>query len=63
MECVSRAVCEPLRRRTADSTASLCAVSKTVRNGAVESTVRGRSAPQIVRLARSTRTPKSGVRV
>eukprot|EP00974_Lingulodinium_polyedra_P027474 2656178-Lingulodinium_polyedra.AAC.1 len=34
----ARAICEPLRRQTVDLTASLCTVSKTVRNDAVEST-------------------------
>eukprot|EP00974_Lingulodinium_polyedra_P091227 8846279-Lingulodinium_polyedra.AAC.1 len=63
MECVTRAICEPLRRQTVDSTASLCTVSKTVRNDAVESTVRGRSGSRIARLAHSMRTPKTGVRM
>eukprot|EP00974_Lingulodinium_polyedra_P132390 11221548-Lingulodinium_polyedra.AAC.1 len=42
-----RAICEPLRRRTVDSTASLRNVCKTLHNGAVESTIRGRSGSQI----------------
>eukprot|EP00974_Lingulodinium_polyedra_P037682 3615062-Lingulodinium_polyedra.AAC.1 len=60
MAWVRRAICAPLQRQAADSTASLRAVSKTVRK---ESTVRGRSASQIARLARSMRTPQNGVRV
>eukprot|EP00974_Lingulodinium_polyedra_P002178 202942-Lingulodinium_polyedra.AAC.1 len=35
-----RAICEPLRPRTVDSTASLCCVLSTLRSDAVESTVR-----------------------
>eukprot|EP00974_Lingulodinium_polyedra_P103653 10033203-Lingulodinium_polyedra.AAC.1 len=34
----ARAICEPLRRQTVDSSASLRTVSNTVRNDAVEST-------------------------
>eukprot|EP00974_Lingulodinium_polyedra_P106468 10305741-Lingulodinium_polyedra.AAC.1 len=56
MECVRRAICKPLRRRTADSAASLRTVSETVHNGAVDSTVRSRSGSQIARLAHCTRT-------
>eukprot|EP00974_Lingulodinium_polyedra_P035424 3399374-Lingulodinium_polyedra.AAC.1 len=52
MERATRAIC------TVDSTASLRTVSKTVHNDAVDSTVRGRNALQIARVARSMRTPK-----
>eukprot|EP00974_Lingulodinium_polyedra_P069401 6719470-Lingulodinium_polyedra.AAC.1 len=63
MECARRAIREPLRQQTADSTASLRTVSKTVHSDAVELTVRGRNASQIARLAHSVRMPKYGVRM
>eukprot|EP00974_Lingulodinium_polyedra_P129987 11212120-Lingulodinium_polyedra.AAC.1 len=50
MECATRAICEPLRPRTVDSTASLCSVCKTLRGDAVESTVCRRSGSLIARL-------------
>eukprot|EP00974_Lingulodinium_polyedra_P026167 2526237-Lingulodinium_polyedra.AAC.1 len=57
MECARRAVREPLRRRTVDSTVSLCTVVETVRNDAVDSSVCRCSGSQIRRLLRSMRTP------
>eukprot|EP00974_Lingulodinium_polyedra_P079086 7659648-Lingulodinium_polyedra.AAC.1 len=44
-----RAISEPLLRRMVDSTASLRSVRKTLRNDAVDSTVRHRSGSQIAR--------------
>eukprot|EP00974_Lingulodinium_polyedra_P122453 11182884-Lingulodinium_polyedra.AAC.1 len=61
MERARRAICEPLRRQTADPTTSLRTVSKTVHTDAVESTVRGRNASQITRLAHSMQTPRNCV--
>eukprot|EP00974_Lingulodinium_polyedra_P128772 11207431-Lingulodinium_polyedra.AAC.1 len=49
MECVRRAICEPLRRQTVDSTASLRTVLKTMHNDAVESTVCRRNGSRIAR--------------
>eukprot|EP00974_Lingulodinium_polyedra_P016010 1553714-Lingulodinium_polyedra.AAC.1 len=63
MVCARRAICEPLRRYMVVSTASLCTVSKTVRNAAVESIVRRRSGSRIARFARAMRSPKIGVRM
>eukprot|EP00974_Lingulodinium_polyedra_P031669 3050024-Lingulodinium_polyedra.AAC.1 len=57
MECARRAICEPLRRQTVDSTASLYSVCETLRNDAVESTGRRYSGSQIARFAYSMRTP------
>eukprot|EP00974_Lingulodinium_polyedra_P051262 4930606-Lingulodinium_polyedra.AAC.1 len=44
-----RAICEPLRRRAVDLTASLCSGLRTPRKDAAESTVRRRSGLQIAR--------------
>eukprot|EP00974_Lingulodinium_polyedra_P020263 1958605-Lingulodinium_polyedra.AAC.1 len=63
MVCARRAICESLWRRTVDSIASLCSVSRTLRNDAVESTVCRHGGSQIARFARSMRTPVFGVRV
>eukprot|EP00974_Lingulodinium_polyedra_P127574 11202682-Lingulodinium_polyedra.AAC.1 len=49
VECVTRAMCEPLQRQTVDSTASLCTVSRIVHNDVVESTVCCHSGSQIAR--------------
>eukprot|EP00974_Lingulodinium_polyedra_P033446 3215588-Lingulodinium_polyedra.AAC.1 len=58
MEYATRAIREPLRRRTVDSSASFCSVLQTLRNDAIESIVRRRSGSQIARVARAMRTPK-----
>eukprot|EP00974_Lingulodinium_polyedra_P047701 4579286-Lingulodinium_polyedra.AAC.1 len=57
MERAKRAICEPLRRRTVDSTESLPTVFETVHNGAVESTVCRHNNSQIARVAQSMRMP------
>eukprot|EP00974_Lingulodinium_polyedra_P026327 2540674-Lingulodinium_polyedra.AAC.1 len=44
-----RAILEPLQRRIVDSIASLCSARKTLRNDALESTIRSRSGLQIAR--------------
>eukprot|EP00974_Lingulodinium_polyedra_P002508 235516-Lingulodinium_polyedra.AAC.1 len=62
MVFATRAICEPLRRRTAIATASLCNVCKTRHYDAVAIAVRGRSGSQIARLAHSMRGPNFGVR-
>eukprot|EP00974_Lingulodinium_polyedra_P045861 4397191-Lingulodinium_polyedra.AAC.1 len=59
MGCARRAVREPLRAADGRLDRTIEHVSKTVRNDAVESTVRGRNASQIARLAHSMRTPKN----
>eukprot|EP00974_Lingulodinium_polyedra_P105321 10198519-Lingulodinium_polyedra.AAC.1 len=56
MECVGRAMCEPLQQQTVDLAASFCAVFETARNDAVESTICRRCGSQIARVARSMRT-------
>eukprot|EP00974_Lingulodinium_polyedra_P098759 9572632-Lingulodinium_polyedra.AAC.1 len=63
MVCATRAICEPLRRLMVDSTASLCTVSNTERNDAVESTICRRSGSQIARVAHTMRTPVLGARM
>eukprot|EP00974_Lingulodinium_polyedra_P033229 3196223-Lingulodinium_polyedra.AAC.1 len=60
--CARRAMREPLRRQMVDSTGSFCTVSKTVQNGAVESTVCRRSGLRIAVVARAVRT-QIGVRM
>eukprot|EP00974_Lingulodinium_polyedra_P131456 11217779-Lingulodinium_polyedra.AAC.1 len=57
MECARRAMCEALRPRTVDSTASLCTVFEIVHNDAVESACCRYSGSQITRLTHSMRTP------
>eukprot|EP00974_Lingulodinium_polyedra_P011108 1071013-Lingulodinium_polyedra.AAC.1 len=57
-----RAINEPLRRQTADSTASLRNVCKTLHNDTAESTVRGRSGSQIARLRTAGARQKIGAR-
>eukprot|EP00974_Lingulodinium_polyedra_P043827 4208167-Lingulodinium_polyedra.AAC.1 len=52
-----RAICEPLRRRAAIATVSLCSVCKTLHNDAVAIAVGHRNGSQIARLAHSMRTP------
>eukprot|EP00974_Lingulodinium_polyedra_P052193 5021369-Lingulodinium_polyedra.AAC.1 len=47
--CSERAICEPLKRQTVDSTASLCTVSKTVHTDAVRLTTCRRNGSQIAR--------------
>eukprot|EP00974_Lingulodinium_polyedra_P117273 11162601-Lingulodinium_polyedra.AAC.1 len=49
MECARRAISEPLWQQSVDSTASLCMVSRTVRNDAVESMVCRHGGSQIAR--------------
>eukprot|EP00974_Lingulodinium_polyedra_P103490 10020949-Lingulodinium_polyedra.AAC.1 len=61
MVCATRAIRGPLRRQMVDWAASLCTVSRTVRNDAVESTVCGRSGSLIARFAHTVRTPTIGV--
>eukprot|EP00974_Lingulodinium_polyedra_P107763 10431049-Lingulodinium_polyedra.AAC.1 len=63
MVCARRAICEPLRRQMVDLTASLCTVSKTAQDGAVESTVSRRSGLRMARVARAMGRPKIGVRM
>eukprot|EP00974_Lingulodinium_polyedra_P053779 5168061-Lingulodinium_polyedra.AAC.1 len=63
MERAKRAICEALRLRTVDSTATLCTVVETVRNDAVESAVCHRNGSQIARVTHSMRTPCFGVRM
>eukprot|EP00974_Lingulodinium_polyedra_P105621 10225469-Lingulodinium_polyedra.AAC.1 len=55
MECVRRVICEPLQQQAVDSTASLCTVSKTVHNDAVESTVCRHGGSQIARVFHANR--------
>eukprot|EP00974_Lingulodinium_polyedra_P002626 246296-Lingulodinium_polyedra.AAC.1 len=57
MVCARRAVCEPLRQRTVDSTAYVCSVFKTLLKYAVESIVRRRSGSQAAHFAYTMRTP------
>eukprot|EP00974_Lingulodinium_polyedra_P071107 6881745-Lingulodinium_polyedra.AAC.1 len=52
-----RAICEPMKRQTVDSSTSLCKVCKTLQNDAVESTLRHHNGSQIARLTHSMRTP------
>eukprot|EP00974_Lingulodinium_polyedra_P005588 526478-Lingulodinium_polyedra.AAC.1 len=56
MECAKRAICESPCRWTVDSTESLCTVSNTVQNDAVESTVCRRSS-QVAHLTHFMRRP------
>eukprot|EP00974_Lingulodinium_polyedra_P004424 414056-Lingulodinium_polyedra.AAC.1 len=49
MECMKRAIREPLRRRTVDLTATLRNVCKTLHNDAVAIAVRRRNGSQIER--------------
>eukprot|EP00974_Lingulodinium_polyedra_P056838 5468195-Lingulodinium_polyedra.AAC.1 len=58
MERARHTICEPLRLRTVDSTASLRTVFETLHNDAFESAVRNRNGSRTARLAHSMRTPK-----
>eukprot|EP00974_Lingulodinium_polyedra_P096059 9309582-Lingulodinium_polyedra.AAC.1 len=57
-----RAICEPVRPRTVGSTAKLCSVCKTLRDDAVESTVRRRSGSLIARSFTPRARQKTGAR-
>eukprot|EP00974_Lingulodinium_polyedra_P043775 4202814-Lingulodinium_polyedra.AAC.1 len=53
---LSRAICEPLWPPIVDSTASLCSVSRTLRNDAVESMFRRRKGSRTA----CSRAPRAG---
>eukprot|EP00974_Lingulodinium_polyedra_P117442 11163280-Lingulodinium_polyedra.AAC.1 len=55
-------MCEPLRRRTVDSTASLCSVLQTLRNDEIELIVRCSSGSLIARLRIPCAFQKTGAR-
>eukprot|EP00974_Lingulodinium_polyedra_P114348 11071342-Lingulodinium_polyedra.AAC.1 len=55
MECARRAICEQLRRRMVDLTASLCNVCGTLHNYAVAIALRRRNGSLIAR----SRTPRA----
>eukprot|EP00974_Lingulodinium_polyedra_P110935 10729528-Lingulodinium_polyedra.AAC.1 len=57
------AICELSRRRTAIAIAPLCGVLQALHNDAVAIAVRRRSGLQFARLARTMRTPKTGIRM